>query len=138
MTILFTLIRFIVGLVAYWYLFGPINLMLFYYVPESISLFLQGKLKFRGVLHQLFVIAIQCGVVVAIVFISELVKPRIASSLLDNPAFSSGLLIGFVLQLISYISPNARRELREDFHKSTFIRFRRGVVEEHQSEFTEK
>jgi len=107
---------FVLGVVLGAVAFGTMAMPLLYALPRSLSLALQGRLRWR-VVPRYLVFPVLWGVIFALgAYAVSLYAPDIWEQLYTSPLFYAGLTLAVSLRAFRVIgSKFARRKLREDF-----------------------
>jgi hypothetical protein len=98
---------------------SQILLPLLYNLPRSTYFYFTDRLRFGGILWQFIAPASWLAGTVLFGFI----VPSAAEFLAGNLGFGLGMSLSVIAVLLSLVTPSGLRDLKTDYHKSTFQRF---------------
>ena len=125
MNILLSIVYLALGFTIGIFLYSQMLLPLIYGMPRSLYLFFNGELRFMGVVSQIITPVFWFVFLFVLGFLFEWLIPSLNRFLTTNAAFGLGNLLAIGALLLNFFTSKGRADMREDFLKSTYSRFRK-------------
>src|SRR5262249_23426752 len=122
LSIIYLALGFTIGI----FLYAQMLLPLIYGLPRSLYLFFNGELRFMGVVSQIITPVFWFVFLIVLGFLFEWPIPSLNRFLTTNAAFGLGNLLAIGALLLNFFTSKGRADMRDDFLKTTYSRFKIG------------